>query len=126
MNTSHKIALAVLTSIGLGVAAIQGLHAQSKQQIYVINDIEVTDAAGFKAYGERQEVLIKKHGGRFVVRGGKVSEIEGKPPGRSAVILFDNMEKFQAWNSDPEQKDLRVLRDKASKFRAYAVEGLAN
>jgi len=126
MNTSYKIALAVLTSIGLGVAAIQGLHAQSKQQVYVINDIEVTDAAGFKTYGERQEVLIKKHGGRFVVRGGKVSEVEGKPPGRSAIILFDSMEKFQAWNSDPEQKDLRVLRDKASKFRAYAVEGLAN
>jgi uncharacterized protein (DUF1330 family) len=126
MKTRYAVALAVATSFGLGAVSVYGVHAQTKPQVYVINEIEVTDPAAFKTYGERQEVLIKKHGGRFIVREGKVSEVEGKPPRRTAVTLFDSVEKYQAWRDEPEQKELKVMRDKASKFRAYAVEGLAN
>jgi hypothetical protein len=41
---------------------------------------------------------------------------------RSAQTLT---EEFQAGRDEPEQKELEVIRDKASKFRAYAVDGLA-
>ena len=93
--------------------------------MYVINQIEVTDPAGFKAYADQQEVLIKKHGGRFIVRGGSVTAIEGKAPKRITEYVFEDTEHFKAWQNEPEQKELSARRDKTSKFNAFAVEGLA-
>jgi hypothetical protein len=36
MNTRYKIALATLAGIGIGAAAIHGLHAQTKPPAYVV------------------------------------------------------------------------------------------
>ena len=79
MNTNFKASLALLAGITLGVASIQALHAQAKAPVpvYVVNEVDVTDQAGFKSYSERQEVLIKKNGGRYIIRGGKINAIDG-------------------------------------------------
>jgi uncharacterized protein (DUF1330 family) len=127
MKTKYAVALAVATGFGLGAIAIQGLHAQAKPPIYVVNELEVTDQSGFKTYAEHQAVLIKKNGGRYIVRGGKVTAIEGTTPKRSTIYVFDSMDKFQAWRAESEQKELMVSRDKVAKFTSsYAVEGLGN
>ena len=43
MKTHYTVALAMLAGVGLGVAAIQGLHAQAKPVAYVIVETTVTD-----------------------------------------------------------------------------------
>jgi uncharacterized protein (DUF1330 family) len=69
--------------------------------------------------------LIKKHGGRFLAAGEKVTAIEGAPPKtRVALQVWDSMEKIQAWRNSAELKELRKVGDKYAKFRAYTVEGL--
>ena len=55
-----------------GAIAVQGLHAQVKPPVYVVNEIDVTNQAGFQKYASAQAQLIQKHGGRYVIRGGKV------------------------------------------------------
>jgi hypothetical protein len=67
----HTIAF-VIGGIVAGGLAVESLHAQSKSLVFVVNEVEVTDQAGFQAYAEKNRKVIEKHGGKYVVRGGKV------------------------------------------------------
>ena len=115
----------IAVGIAVGIGGVPAAHAQSKSPIYVINQIKVTDQVGFKVYADRQEVLIKKHGGRLIIRGGSVIAMEGTAPTRVTEYVFEDTEHFKAWQNEPEQKELSSSRDKASKFNSFAVEGLA-
>ena len=84
----------------------------------------MTDQPSFKGYADRQEVLVKKHGGRFIVRGGSVIAMDGTAPKRVTEYVFEDTEHFKAWQNEPEQKELSSIRDKASTFNSFAVEGL--
>jgi heme-degrading monooxygenase HmoA len=57
-----------------------------------------------------------------------VAAIEGAPPkGRVVIVQWDSMEKFQAWQNDPEAQNLRKnVGDKYATFRSFTVEGLSN
>ena len=118
MRIAHISNFLIGAGIAIGIGGVPAAHAQSKSPMYVINQIEVTDQAGFKVYADRQEVLIKKHGGRFIVRGGSVIAMEGTAPKRVTEYVFEDTEHFKAWQNEPEQKDLSSIRDKASKFMA--------
>ncbi len=87
----------------------------------------MTDQAGFQAYAAANSKIIEKHGGRYIIRGGKIMEtLSGTPPtGRYTVYVFDNEDKMKAWQTDPAFKDLMATRDKTGKFRSFVVEGLA-
>jgi len=127
MTVIHKLALAILAGAALGATAIQSIHAQARAPVYVINEIDVSDPAGFKTYADRQGDLIASFGGHFLARGGKTETISGTAPHqRTTIYVFDSMEKMLAWRGAPQQKELAALRDKSSSFRSWAVEGLAN
>jgi uncharacterized protein (DUF1330 family) len=127
MKQIHKLALAILAGTAFGASAIQSIHAQAKPPVYVINEIDVTDPAGFKTYADRQGDLIASFGGHFLARGGKTETISGAAPHqRTTIYVVDSMEKVQAWRDAPQQKELAALRDKSSSFRSFAVEGLAH
>ena len=70
-------------------------------------------------------MLIKKHGSRFIVRGGSIIAMEGTAPKRMTGYVFEDTEHFKAWQNEPEQKELSSIRKKVSKFNFFAVEGLA-
>ena len=125
MRTTHISNILIAVGIAAGIGSVPAAHAQSKSPMYVINQIEVTNQAEFNAYAERQEVLIKKHGGRFIVRGGSVIAMEGTTPKRLTEYVFEDTGHFKAWQNEPEQKELSSSLDKASKFTSFAVEGLS-
>jgi uncharacterized protein (DUF1330 family) len=117
------------TPIALLVAGLTTgiLGSAQAAPVYVVDEVEVTDAAVYKSYVERQVPLIKAAGGRFVVQGGALTPIEGVPPAPRVVIyFFESAEKLQAWRNGPEQKELIALRDRSSHFRSFSVEGLPN
>jgi uncharacterized protein (DUF1330 family) len=122
MKSRYIIALAAAT-FGLGALAMQGLHAQASAPIYVVNELEITDAAGFKTYADSMETIITKHGGKYIIRRGKVvATLDGAAPKGFTIYRFDNAAKFDAWKADA--KDLMGTRDKVGKFRSFAIEGL--
>jgi uncharacterized protein (DUF1330 family) len=113
MKSNYRIALALLAGAALGALAVQGLHAQVKPPVYYVGEINVTNSEAYsKEYAPKAQALIKKHGGRFLALGGsggatvKITALEGDPPQRAAVQVWDSMEKLQAWRSDPEFKDV--------------------
>ena len=89
-------------------------------------EIDLTDAAGFQKYADAQAQLIQKYGGRYIIRGGKVvTTLDGEPPKRFTIYVFDNKHALQAWRNDPAAKELFATRGQYGKFRSFAVEGLS-
>jgi uncharacterized protein (DUF1330 family) len=91
---------------------------------YVIGEIEVTDPASYEDYRKQVLATVEKHGGRFIVRGGKVEALEGGwAPKRLVVLEFPSMQKLLTWYRSSEYAPLIKLRQKASRGRLIAVEG---
>jgi uncharacterized protein (DUF1330 family) len=125
MTPIAKLISAFLVTAALGAVAVP-LQAQSSQPApaYVINEIEVTDPAVFADYATRQGELVDRFGGRFLIRGGEPDTVAGAPlRQRVTVYVFDSMAQARAWRAAPEQSELAAIRDRASKFRSFIVEG---
>jgi uncharacterized protein (DUF1330 family) len=123
---AHVSGYTAITLLAAGLT-IGLIGAAQAAPVYVVDEVEVTDAAVYKGYVERQVPLIKAGGGRFVVQGGALTPIEGAAPAPRVVIyFFENVEKLQAWRNEPEQKELIALRNRSSHFRSFSVVGLPN
>ncbi|HET7382847.1 MAG TPA: DUF1330 domain-containing protein [Pseudolabrys sp.] len=125
MKTRYIVALAV-ASFGFGAIAVQGLHAQATPKAYVITEIEVINQEAQNAYLPKVGEVIKSTGGTYLVRGGKISALEGEAPKRVTVVVYDSLQKAQASRTSPAWTALKADRDKAIKAKSYVVEGLPN
>lgn len=91
---------------------------------YVIGEIEVTDAALYEDYRKQVAATVQNHGGRFLVRGGRIEALEGGwSPKRLVVLEFPSMEQAQKWYRSGEYAPLITLRQRASRGRLVLVEG---
>lgn len=108
------MSLLALTLAGTSVA-----NAQTKQLVYMIAEVEVTDAATYQKYLDANTPLVKAAGGRFLTRGETLVALDGPAPKRFAIIEFDSMEKVQAYRNSPEYKKIVPMRDKGSKYRSF-------
>jgi uncharacterized protein (DUF1330 family) len=126
MQARYTVALSMLAGIGLGAAAVQGLHAQARAPTYYIAEIEVTNLDGYlKEYEPRAQANIKAFGGRILAAGTKVATMDGDPPqSRVMLLVWDNIENVQIWRDSAEFKEIRAVGQKYAKFRAFTVEGL--
>jgi uncharacterized protein (DUF1330 family) len=124
MSRFSLVALVGLTGFACGIAVVLGVQAQAKPQANTIAELEVTDPPTFKKYGEGTGAGIPAAGGRFIVRGGKTFVINGTPPKQLVVIQWESLEKAQTYFESEAYKQLVPIRDKASNFRAFVIEGL--
>jgi uncharacterized protein (DUF1330 family) len=123
MNTHVTVALAMLTGIAIGGAAIQTLHAQSKKA-YTVTELQVLDAKLAADFATRSSAAQAEAGGRNLkTGGGKVVAMEGTAPERVAIIEWDSVDKAQTFFKSKAWADLTPERDKALKtVRRYLVE----
>jgi uncharacterized protein (DUF1330 family) len=125
MKTHYTIALAMFAGVGLGAAAVQGLHAQAKPPVYSVAEIDIADQAAYSTYVPKAQAAIKASGGMFLAAGGAVTAVEGEPPKSRVVIQqWDSLEKYQAYRNSAAFKDLLPLREKVAKWRTFVVEGV--
>jgi uncharacterized protein (DUF1330 family) len=127
MKTTHKVALATLAGIAMGVAGAKVIRAQQTQTPpgYVIAEVEVTDPATMQKYGEKAPETMEPFHHHFVVRGGKTQALEGEPPKGIIVIAFDSVEKAREWYDSPAYSAIKPIRQSAAKSRVFIVEGVA-
>jgi uncharacterized protein (DUF1330 family) len=126
MKMHYAVSLAVLAGFGVGGVTVQAIHAQATPPAYVINEIEVTDPAGYAKFMEGTTVAVPAAGGRFIARGGRTFVVTGAPPKRITLVQFESYEKAQAFFNSDAYKQLVPIRDKSSNFRAFVVEGVSN
>jgi len=93
--------------------------------VYVIVEVEMKDAALYEQYKPHVPALVKKHGGVFLVRGGRTESLEGNwNPDRLVLFRFPDAGSAHAFFDDPEYQPLKALRHRASTSRVVLVEGL--
>jgi uncharacterized protein (DUF1330 family) len=121
------VALSMLAGFGFGALAIQTLHSQAKPAVYVVTEVDVSDADAFgKEYAPVVLPIIAKWGGKLVAVSQKPTSLEGAPQKSSVAInVFENLEKATAFREDADYKEARKIGDKYAKFRAYVVEALS-
>jgi uncharacterized protein (DUF1330 family) len=122
--------LTLLVGIYIGAAAVQGLHAQMKPPAYaVIAILKINDAATFTAgVVDRPNAAadLKAAGGEWLIRSTKFTKLDGNPPERLIVLKFDSVEKAQAFQNTPAQKEVKAIREKTTDSVSFIVEGYAN
>ena len=91
---------------------------------YFIGQFENHDPAGYDVYRSQTAATIAPHGGRFIVRGGRLHNFEGEPPlPRVVVIEFPSFDQAKAWYESEAYRQLIPIRQKAAKGRSFLVEG---
>ena len=92
---------------------------------YVIADIEVLDPAGYEAYRQQVPATIAAYGGRYLARGGATEVLEGDwSPRRCVILEFPSMAQLRAWWESPEYRPLRAIRERTTRSKLVATEGL--
>jgi len=126
MQTGYGIPLALIIGVGLGVAGVPAIHAQTKAppHAYVIAEIDVSNQEGYaKEYLPPSSRALLDHGARYLARGSKTASIKGEPPKRIVVLTFESLERAQAAFASPAFVDAAKIGEQYAKFRIYAVEG---
>lgn len=91
---------------------------------YVIAHVTVTDPEAYKAYTAETPGTVAAHGGKFVVRGGASTTMEGTAPGdRNVVIWFPDRAAAEAWYHSPEYQAIVPIRQANSTGSLIIVDG---
>ena len=127
MMKSHKLGLAMLAGVSIGVSGALAIHAQQIRTppAYVVAELDVTDPTTYQKYSAKVPETLAPFNGHFIVRGGKTQAFEGAAPKRLVVIAFDSAEQARGWYDSPAYEAIKPIRQSAAKSRIYIVEGIA-
>jgi uncharacterized protein (DUF1330 family) len=91
---------------------------------YLVLMARIDDPDTYSKYIAQTPPLVKKYGGKFLVRGGEVDTIEGEPfSDRLVVVEFPSKQAIHNLFSDPEYQAAAEYRKASSEARIFAVEG---
>ena len=91
---------------------------------YVIGGIQINDPVRYEKYKELAAPTVLAYGGRYVVRGGAVEQLEGDwTPGRVVVLEFPTVERAKEWWGSPEYRPAKELRHATATTEMILVEG---
>ncbi len=87
-----------------------------------ISHVTVTDQASYSKYAELAGPAIHKHGGKFLARGARYAQLEGKERPRNVVARFDSFEQaYDCYHSQDYQEALEFAKN-ASERELLIVE----
>tara|TARA_B100000579_G_scaffold405249_1_gene390769 strand:+ start:144 stop:431 length:288 start_codon:yes stop_codon:yes gene_type:complete len=92
---------------------------------YVVFEIVVNDPKGYEEYKKLAPPSIASYGGKYIVRGGKVENLEGEwQPKRIVILEFESFEKATQWHDSEEYREAKALRHKFAKSNMIVIEGV--
>ena len=90
---------------------------------YVLTELRVADAKACAGSGYMR-MAVAAHGGRYLVRGGPATLVEGGPePGRIVVLEFPSRAAAEAFYTSAEYTSAKGLRQKLSEARFLMLDG---
>ena len=126
MSAKLRLAALALAFTSVGIAGGAFLHAQTATPpAFIVAELQVTDPDTFKQYATALPATLAPYKARMIARAAPVSLDGPTPPaGVVAVFAFNSMDDIKAFWSSPAYQAIIPLRDKSSKSRIYAVQGL--
>lgn len=92
---------------------------------YIIATYDVTDPAGFSAYGPAVGPTFAGHEMEVLVLDSDTTSVEGETPKTTVVLKFPSQEAARAWYDSPEYSAIKHLRTDNSEGRMVLAEGFA-
>ena len=92
---------------------------------YLVGNLEITNSDAYREYREKAEKIVRQYGGRYLVRGGEIDQVEGEQKvGRLVVLEFPSLADAERFYHSPEYKEIIPLRTKNSETHMFVlVEG---
>lgn len=91
---------------------------------YIIAQVNVTNPEKYQEYAKLAGPASLKHGGRFLVRGGAKTPLEGDIPFQRLVVTeFKDVESAKRFYHSVEYQAARQKRLGAADFHMVVVEG---
>ena len=93
---------------------------------YIVGQVVMRDPSWVEPYRARVPALVQKHGGRYLVRGGKMETLEGSAalPSSIVVLEFPSRAQARAFYDDPEYVACAKLRQDGALTELVLVDGL--
>jgi uncharacterized protein (DUF1330 family) len=92
---------------------------------YVIVEVDVTDPERYERYKAATPAAIAAGGGRFLVRGGELTVLEGDwQPSRLVVVEFEDLAAAERWYESEAYQAAKKLREGGARMRMVAVQGV--
>ncbi|MBL7924064.1 MAG: DUF1330 domain-containing protein [Bacteroidia bacterium] len=138
------LVLILLTAASLHAQNDKGVHGRdtirsgkAEPKVFVVLDVTVHDSALYEQYRTAVEPVIKKYGGRYLVRSGAKSfdqhpdtrliEGEGKwAPDRLIITQWESMEQFQTFVKSEEYVEVAKLRANSATSKSVIVKEYLN
>jgi uncharacterized protein (DUF1330 family) len=93
-------------------------------KVYLIGTITITNPEGYKAYATEAPKTVAAAGGRYLVRGGASTLLEGKKLGeRHVVVEFPSREAAEGWYNSAAYQAILPHRKNNSAGTLEFVEG---
>ena len=90
---------------------------------YWIVRADIADPERYKAYVAANAEPLRKHGGRFLARGGRFESFEGRNRARNAVVEFPSYQAaIDCWKSPEYQRAIKLREDVAT-IDLIVIEG---
>ena len=94
---------------------------------YCIAYESINDPNTFEEYRRQVMPTLEAHGGRFIVRGGAFTALEGEMPyERIAVLEFPSRAAAESWYRSPEYQRILPLRSQSTRSQLVLVDGVEN
>ena len=95
-------------------------------QAYLIGQITVTHPEAYAVYASQVPQTIAAFGGKYLVRGGHATQVEGESQGdRNVVIEFPDRQTAEAWYASDAYQAILKHRTDNSTGALVLVDGYA-
>ena len=92
---------------------------------YVIVETDITDPERYERYKAATPATLAAAGGRFLVRGGELTVLEGDwQPSRLVVLEFEDLAAAERWYESEAYQAAKKLRAGGARMRMVAVRGV--
>lgn len=91
---------------------------------YLILNIEVRDADAYQSYRQQAEPIVTRFGGRYLIRGGGIQNLEGKPGFKRLVVVeFPSIEEARRFYNSPDYQPVKQIRLRSAVSDVALVTG---
>lgn len=92
---------------------------------YIVFEVDVKDPERYAKNRDLIQPTLEPYGGRFLVRGGSVENLEGSwRPSRLVIVEFPSVDKAKAWWRSDRYKPAKQLRQETTHTEMILVEGV--
>ena len=91
---------------------------------YIIVRVSIHYPELFQKYPVLSAEVMKKYGGKYIIRGGKFKVVEGEwPVDRTTVVEFESFEDAKKCYESIEYSKPMIIRQKSAKSDLILIEG---